>query len=1844
MHSNRKNNNKTSTNITPKKKQTQTPLQQPSSRSLTTSFSNLKLIPQTHNSTSTFPNLTQNSANQSDDLFEQPPIASRYTPKLQNARSKVVTLRKTQMRFMGTPAGDAHPSFKKKHPSVNDAFYNDPNNNAGALLGNDGSMNPLLLGQDNQSIANLDKNRGKNQPNQLSSAAFAATTITDTSITIGSQTVSQLPSASMANIDSDLLQFIDNKSWLTARKVDNDLPPGLPVKIQTRIRTFQQKLPAPVHVDTASILSLPKNLGGFGFEHLTFIQGRLLPMIASGLDILLRSPTSSGKTLAYAIPLLERLLYSRHAANSHDIPILVLVPSRELALQTSATIKHLLSLHRRNPARHFGVFALIGGSSAMRVEQEPLQRTDISFLVSTTSRLMDHIENTPGFKERLKECKMVVFDEVDYLLAQTGGQDVGKVLDCLHPQRQTIMMSATLTPAVRKVASFALRKGACVVDVVKDSIVSLGTGIVSAFTKTDANRGESEEGVKDNRVGKFDQDDHDLLVKRQQDLVGHFVDQDGNRVHIDHAEVMDKVGTGQKVYEKMAFKKLHELENLKKLKAQFDDGDGDGDDGDDGEGYEYITEIDPITLVKSLKKVAKKRTQNKPDNDVNSSSMVSSNSNQNQTTTTTHSQFNKTEQDLLHNAGFKTTTPNTGGIDQSYDKLRKLKGQNGQNGGTDEDFDQISQENDKFYSQTDDQHSQSKQKNTQNGAIGDKSTNNMNQMDQDEDTNPYDVEDHVGAQSSTQNSLKRKIAELNAETALENANNRGKNQQDINGHVESQRKIEDIVRDARAALNSVNVGPISALMKQNEDIADELALYTDDEDDPGLVTFDEVNANVQHYVQAASTAESLQIIARLFDDIGGRYLFAKQQVDQHNYKVKHDFSYDGVELEPPRSPKIIVFCETARYAQYLTGLFRQVIDLDKNNAFEALLELHSKKGQNFRTRVAQQFSSPNWSAGCILFSSDVAARGLDTQDVDCVIQLGLPPSRQQWVHRVGRVARDGDQQGLSLTLVSPQHVAQFSRMASGLPIHVPKVGTLGLGLKQDKFNNNVVDPTQSLKLGYSPTVPSKFGKLGEFFDLDSPGDISGQLRLTGRQQHTDNDVKLLENDVDVKVKKVNKTTVPKQDPYEDVQKKKRGQQNADQNEKDGKKTQLSLFDELRDAGEDDIDEVGDDFYMDRENFMLNHQKKKKSAQGEQSDKSDRNDNNDNNDNNNSFQLENNYEEGEFDPNFDGAWDDNGEEGSQDEEYDPNGEYSQSGDQDEAEEAEEEDTGEQTLWHGCIERSVSSIYVNRIKDENDRKERVDALNQMSMSANTSELSTDLYARYDFILDKVLKSKIIKDEEMRLNAERAYISYLGHHMALFHRSHGVEERLKAVKLSKTPFKNKEQVAKLALEFAKGIGLCGPKGELPPPAISQSTATRLGFTDYTPYINIGTPTQFSHVVEIERQTHEKQAAEQAKIDHRVRRKYWEAKQWAIQQGKPIPPPPKELIEQRERLSKERQKVAIARQQRQDQVEEERRIRHLQTRMGINPGGKLDPADRDENDFQFDGRNNSFSQNQPQAESVIPSTPFSVQELDIHTALPGTLRTATPRTRKTVMVDFSDDETAPAVTQANKAHNQLGFKNNLKNQRENLQNLQQTQYQYQNAQTRQNDRSLPGQNQQNPSFKPSTTFSEALNMDADTFNQKMNAFFPNNQKIGHQQRGTSYGENENDPVFIARQNRLRREEENSKLGDQNDYTRTPRGGQGQGKNPRPTNSKFFEEHQNWLKQQEHRNALRSKMSEQQIAEDAKAQKQYDKAFKQPKERSKREPAPGRELLEKSSMYSKEPRRIRTGEVDHKVHLDIVL
>ncbi|CAN1845290.1 DEAD-box ATP-dependent RNA helicase 31, partial [Linum perenne] len=126
-----------------------------------------------------------------------------------------------------------------------------------------------------------------------------------------------------------------------------------------------------------------------------------------------------------------------------------------------------------------------------------------------------------------------------------------------------------------------------------------------------------------------------------------------------------------------------------------------------------------------------------------------------------------------------------------------------------------------------------------------------------------------------------------------------------------------------------------------------------------------------------------------------------------NFDEYNVLTYHNLKLQRPLYLQVLVFCTTAR----MTGLVSEYLgDLKLN-----VKEIHSRKSQSNRTKISDLFRR---SKGMILVTSDVSARGVDYPDVTLVIQLGLPASREQYIHRLGRTGRKG-KEGQGILLLAP---------------------------------------------------------------------------------------------------------------------------------------------------------------------------------------------------------------------------------------------------------------------------------------------------------------------------------------------------------------------------------------------------------------------------------------------------------------------------------------------------------------------------------------------------------------------------------------------------------------------------------------------------------------------------------------------------------------------------------------------------------------------------------------------------------------------------------------------------------
>ncbi|HYT40989.1 MAG TPA: DEAD/DEAH box helicase, partial [Methylomirabilota bacterium] len=174
-----------------------------------------------------------------------------------------------------------------------------------------------------------------------------------------------------------------------------------------------------------------------GFEAPFPIQEAVIPLALTGVDVIGQAHTGTGKTAAFALPILTKIKIRRNG----PIQALVLVPTRELALQVTNEINKF--------AKYTGIrtVAIYGGQSI--VLQYNQLRRGIQIVVATPGRLIDHVRQA---SIQLDNVKFVVLDEADRMLDMGFIDDIKFILSYLNEDRQTCLFSATMPPEIMRVA------------------------------------------------------------------------------------------------------------------------------------------------------------------------------------------------------------------------------------------------------------------------------------------------------------------------------------------------------------------------------------------------------------------------------------------------------------------------------------------------------------------------------------------------------------------------------------------------------------------------------------------------------------------------------------------------------------------------------------------------------------------------------------------------------------------------------------------------------------------------------------------------------------------------------------------------------------------------------------------------------------------------------------------------------------------------------------------------------------------------------------------------------------------------------------------------------------------------------------------------------------------------------------------------------------------------------------------------------------------------------------------------------------------------------------------------
>ena len=177
-----------------------------------------------------------------------------------------------------------------------------------------------------------------------------------------------------------------------------------------------------------------------GYTAPTPIQAKVIPEILAGRSVVASAQTGTGKTAGFVLPILERLKGERKR-RAKRMRALIIEPTRELAVQVQESI--------RQYARHLDVvsMAMFGGVDTEQQKQQLIEGVDI--LVATPGRLLDMIHQRAL---HFDELEILVLDEADRMLDMGFIGDINKIIERLPEQRQNLLLSATMSDDVRRLA------------------------------------------------------------------------------------------------------------------------------------------------------------------------------------------------------------------------------------------------------------------------------------------------------------------------------------------------------------------------------------------------------------------------------------------------------------------------------------------------------------------------------------------------------------------------------------------------------------------------------------------------------------------------------------------------------------------------------------------------------------------------------------------------------------------------------------------------------------------------------------------------------------------------------------------------------------------------------------------------------------------------------------------------------------------------------------------------------------------------------------------------------------------------------------------------------------------------------------------------------------------------------------------------------------------------------------------------------------------------------------------------------------------------------------------------
>src|SRR5262249_20576943 len=187
--------------------------------------------------------------------------------------------------------------------------------------------------------------------------------------------------------------------------------------------------------------ALVRGVRAAGYQTPTPVQQRAIPLVLEGVDLVAAAQTGSGKTAAFALPILAKLLDRPRALRA-----LVLAPTRELAAQIETATRDLARFTRLR-------IGVVHGGVNIGPQERMLRGEGVDFLVATPGRLLD-LNGRQSVA--LDDVEILVLDEADRMVDMGFAPDLKRILRLLPRDRQTLLFSATMPPALNDVAHAAL--------------------------------------------------------------------------------------------------------------------------------------------------------------------------------------------------------------------------------------------------------------------------------------------------------------------------------------------------------------------------------------------------------------------------------------------------------------------------------------------------------------------------------------------------------------------------------------------------------------------------------------------------------------------------------------------------------------------------------------------------------------------------------------------------------------------------------------------------------------------------------------------------------------------------------------------------------------------------------------------------------------------------------------------------------------------------------------------------------------------------------------------------------------------------------------------------------------------------------------------------------------------------------------------------------------------------------------------------------------------------------------------------------------------------------------------